>query len=59
MPNAVFVLVFYFLTWWEQEVYRFLGLCPVDVGSLADENVTPQPDIPDHKKINSKTFKVP
>ncbi|CAM9412511.1 unnamed protein product [Ectocarpus sp. 12 AP-2014] len=36
-----------------EEVYRFLGLCPVDVSRLEPENVTPPPNIPDHKKINA------
>ncbi|CAB1100726.1 unnamed protein product [Ectocarpus sp. CCAP 1310/34] len=40
-----------------EEVYRFLGLCPVDVSRLEPENVTPPPNIPDHKKINAESFK--
>lgn len=41
-----------------QEVYRFLGLCPADVSKLDPVNVTPLPDIPEHKQINAETFKV-
>lgn len=47
--NCVFV---------EQEVYRFLGLCPADVGKLEPENVTESPDIPKHKRIDADSFQV-
>lgn len=29
----------------------------MDVSRLEPENVTPPPDIPDHKKINAESFK--
>lgn len=41
-----------------QEVYRFLGLCPVDISKLEPENVTNSPNIPEHMKITAESYKV-
>ena len=41
-----------------QEVYEFLGLCPVDISKLEPENVTNSPNIPEHMKITAESFKV-
>eukprot|EP00752_Nemacystus_decipiens_P017805 g15963.t1 len=40
-----------------EEVYRFLGLCPVDISKLEPENVTNSPNIPEHMKITAESYK--
>ncbi|CAM9256990.1 unnamed protein product [Choristocarpus tenellus] len=37
-------------------VYKFLGLCPVDISRLEPENVTRPPPIPKHMAIDEKAF---
>ncbi|CAM9596637.1 unnamed protein product, partial [Hapterophycus canaliculatus] len=40
-----------------EEVYRFLGLCPVDVSKLEPENVTQSHKIPPGMQITEESFK--